>query len=231
MGMLDIGASVADAVFSAWSADQKADNDAAQAQYGRDWQERMANTQYQRTVQDLNAAGLSPMLAYSKGATSMPSSSIAAGGATASSDFSGGVQKSAQRSLTETQIDVAKAQEMLNIQNAKKAAEEAKLTALRVEQMPTEFYYNLANIGSQINSNSANANRTNVQARNEGNLEAPGAGLPVVRDAKNLFRDVTGHNVSDVGRVAYDRFNNLAIDAKSWLDDRKNRIFDFKKGK
>ena len=53
---------------------------AEQAQIQRDWQERMANTQYQRAVGDMEKAGLNPILAVTGGGvgTSVP------GGATAS---------------------------------------------------------------------------------------------------------------------------------------------------
>ena len=59
---------------------RQAEFNAEQAQIQRDWQERMANTQYQRAVQDMSAAGLNPILAVQGGGigTSVP------GGATAS---------------------------------------------------------------------------------------------------------------------------------------------------
>lgn len=53
---------------------------AEQAQIQRDWQERMANTQYQRAINDMSKAGLNPILAVNGGGigTGVP------GGATAS---------------------------------------------------------------------------------------------------------------------------------------------------
>lgn len=59
---------------------------AEQAQLDRDWQERMANTAYQRQVADLRAAGLNPILAYSS-ASGAPTPGGSTASTTASQTF------------------------------------------------------------------------------------------------------------------------------------------------
>lgn len=56
----------------------------SEAQINRDFQERMANTSYQRAIKDMQAAGLNPMLAFEQGGAAAPQGSTASSSSKAS---------------------------------------------------------------------------------------------------------------------------------------------------
>ena len=60
------------AISSAWGASKQNKAAQAAAQTQMDFQERMSSTSYQRSMADMRAAGLNPMLAYMKGGASTP---------------------------------------------------------------------------------------------------------------------------------------------------------------
>lgn len=64
-------------VANAAIADRSNAFSAQQAQNQMDFQERMANTSWQRGTADMKAAGINPMLAFSQGGASSPSGSAA----------------------------------------------------------------------------------------------------------------------------------------------------------
>jgi hypothetical protein len=161
-----------------------------EADRNREFQEEMSNTSYQRAVKDLNAAGLSPMLAYSKGGASTPTGAVAD-----PVKFGETGQRTSASDLSKAQVEVAKSQEQVNVQSAKQIAEQAKKTAIEVEQMPIRFYYDLANIGAQINSSNAgalastaNARDTNARADLTEEGKAPTPDSVVTRTFKDIWK-------------------------------------------
>lgn len=65
--------------FQQTSADKAMAFTANENQINREFQERMSNSAYQRAVEDMRKAGLSPLLAYSQGGASSPAGSSGSG--------------------------------------------------------------------------------------------------------------------------------------------------------
>lgn len=91
---------------SAWK--EAAEYNAKQAEIQRAWQERMANTQYQRAVEDMKKAGLNPIMALANGLSGASVGSGATASMTAPNSFMASTfpeQNSASTSVSQGQSE------------------------------------------------------------------------------------------------------------------------------
>lgn len=121
---------------------QRAANKAnsAQALQQMHFQEEMSNTSYQRAVEDMKAAGLNPMLAYSQGGASTP------GGASAvlQNELGAGVSSAAQalqmentqsqNALIDAQTEKTKAETLTELKRPELVRRQTELTNQQIHE-------------------------------------------------------------------------------------------------
>lgn len=73
MGANTLG-SIMQGVYNQIAQNAAMNYNSAEAEKARAWSEKMSNTSYQRAVEDMRKAGLNPILAYTQGGASTPSS-------------------------------------------------------------------------------------------------------------------------------------------------------------
>jgi hypothetical protein len=188
------------------------DFNAEQAQQNRSFQENMANTSMQRRVEDLKAAGLSPMLAYSQGGAAVPTGSQASSaanvGEASASAGSTARQVNINRESAISQIELQDQQRNLLGSQALNQDADTAIKQYELSNMMPERYKNLMQDtltkGAYARASIANARNTEYllpQAMKIGSAWASKAGSAAAYG--KLTKDNTpsvGVNVGKLGR-------------------------------
>lgn len=127
----NMGLNSAQMAFNAEEAQKSRDFNSWQADKSMAFSERMANSEWQRGVQDMEAAGINPMLAIAKGGNSAPSGQMG-GGATASS----GSMIPMQNKVAAAMQNASSAAQIQNVQSATEV-NQAQADKIRAETTTT----------------------------------------------------------------------------------------------
>lgn len=169
--LIAAGASIAGGLLGNKSARDEANRN-------REFQERMSNTSYQRAVEDMRAAGLSPMLAYSQGGASTPS-----GGQAQQSDV---ITPAVHSALSAYDRKLSTAQNEANVENtrADTANKVSSNELIRAQTASTMQQGNLASAQYNVSLETVNKIRAEVENLRTTNEQIQAATRKLMADEK-----------------------------------------------
>lgn len=188
----------------------------------RDWMEKMSNTEWQRGVQDMKAAGLNPMLAYSQGGANSPQNSAATvqpEDALAKSVTSAAAN-ALQAQQMQANIDLTKANTVKTLEEAKTAGvtsgnaedrQQAEIAEIRNRTLNIMAQQDLTDTERQrledtmpsiIKMERERARLTEMQANTAGSeSRLKAAQIPSAEAEAKLWNEMSGTN-ADLGSLA-----------------------------
>lgn len=189
----------------------------------REFQREMSNTSYQRGVQDMSAAGLNPMLAYSQGGASVPSGSSASGvQARMENAKAAGLEANFRNQALANETAVAQSQAKLNEANTSKVlAETANVptTGKQIESSTRLMDEQVREISAKVENIRQN---THTQLAQENLAEAQRQVAVIEKAVKSGQLDIQDADVvlkkleAQILRLEIPRYANEADAQRSW---------------